>query len=191
MQASYPPPQAPKSSSVPLWLIIGGVVLLVLVAIVGVLAVLGVYGTRKYIANAKTAEARNTLGMIGRSAVTAYEDEGITPDDDAKIAHRICPSASAPVPASKAMVSGKKYQSTPGEWTTDAKKNAGFSCLKFEMSQPQYFQYEYEATATSFVARAHGDLNGNGIYSTFELRGQVVGDKLVVAPSITEIDPEE
>lgn len=190
MQASYPPQPPPKSSSVPLWLIIGGVVLLVLVAIVGVLAVLGVYGTRKYIANAKTAEARNTLGMIGRSAVAAYEDEGVTPND-AKIEHRLCPSATAPVPASKAMVSGKKYQSSPSEWTTDAGKNAGFSCLKFEMNMPQYFQYEYEATATSFVARAHGDLNGNGVYSTFELRGQVVGDKLVVAPSIVEIDPEE
>lgn len=190
MQASYPPQPPPKSSSVPLWLIIGGAVLLLLVAIVGVLAVLGVYGTRKYVASSKTAEARNTLGMIARSAVAAYEDDGATPDD-AKLLHRICPSASAPVPASKAMVSGKKYQSSPGEWTVDAGKNAGFACLKVDLSMPQYFQYEYEATPTSFVARAHGDLNGDGVYSTFELRGQVVGDKLVVAPAITEINPGE
>lgn len=189
MQASYPPQPPPKSSSVPLWLIIGGAVLLLLVAVVGVLAVLGVYGTRKYIANAKTAEARNMLGLMARSAVTAYEDEGAVPD--AKDAHRICPSASTAVPASKAMVSGKKYQSSPDEWTVDAGKNAGFACLKVDMNMPQYFQYEYEATATSFVARAHGDLNGDGVYSTFELRGEVVGDKLVVAPTITEINPGE
>ena len=42
--------------------------LMIVVAIVGVLAVLAVYGVRKYIANAKTAEAKNSLGQIGKDA---------------------------------------------------------------------------------------------------------------------------
>jgi type IV pilus assembly protein PilA len=33
--------------------------LMIVVAIVGILAVLAIYGVRKYIANAKTTEARN------------------------------------------------------------------------------------------------------------------------------------
>ncbi len=38
--------------------------LMIVVAIVGILAVLAVYGVRKYIANAKTAEAKNSLGAM-------------------------------------------------------------------------------------------------------------------------------
>jgi type IV pilus assembly protein PilA len=36
--------------------------LMIVVAIIGILAVLAIYGVRKYIANAKTAEARNSIG---------------------------------------------------------------------------------------------------------------------------------
>ena len=49
--------------------------LMIVVAIVGVLAVLAVYGVRKYIANAKTAEAKNALGQIGKDAVSAFDGE--------------------------------------------------------------------------------------------------------------------
>jgi hypothetical protein len=43
----------------------------------------------------------------------------------------------------------------------------------------------------SFVARARGDIDGDGVMSTFELRGQLIGDRLHVAPTIQETDPEE
>jgi hypothetical protein len=59
------------------------------------------------------------------------------------------------------------------------------------MTAPQYYQYVYEATPTSFSVRAHGDINGNGKFSTFEIKGNLVGDRIVVAPSIEETDPEE
>src|SRR6185295_4557158 len=51
--------------------------LMIVVAIVGILAVLAVYGVRKYITNAKTAEARNSLGQISKDAATAYEKESM------------------------------------------------------------------------------------------------------------------
>lgn len=178
------PMQAPKSGMSTV-LIVVIVVVVLIVPVLGVLATLAIYGTRKYVANAKTAEARNTLGMIAKDAVLAYEGEGA----DGK--RRVCPSASAPVPADRTMVSGKKYMSSAAEWQTDKAANAGFACLRFEMATPQYFQYEYEATATSFVARARGDLNGDGVFSTFEIQGQVVGDRLVVSPAILETNPFE
>lgn len=148
--------------------------------IVGVFAVLGVYGVRKYIANAKTAEARNTVSFIAKDAVTAYE-----------VSRRFCPSASVMVPSSKAQIAGKKYMSTASEWQVDAPGDAGFACLKFALTMPQYFQYGYTATATDFVAVAHGDLNGDGAPSTYRLSGQLVGDRVVIAPQIAETDPEE
>lgn len=183
MQQPYPvPPVAPKKG-MSVGLIILIVVLVTIIPIVGILAVLGVYGTRRYIANAKTAEAKNSLAYIAKGAVTAFEESG-------KDRH-LCSSASAPVPAARSDVSGKKYQSSRGDWMTDSAKNAGFACLKFEMISPQYFQYEYQATATGFVARAHGDLNGDGVFSTFEITGQLVGDRLVISPSILETNPDE
>ena len=182
-QQGYP---RPASSGMGTGAIIAIVVVVVLVAGIGIFAVLGIYGTRKYIANAKTAEAKNALGQLGKDAITAYEGEGLTDG-----ARHLCASASSPVPANRTAVSGKKYQSSRDEWMKDEARNAGFACLKFEMTAPQYFQYEYTATATGFTARAHGDLNGDGKFSTFELKGEVQNGHLVVAPVITETDPEE
>src|SRR5947207_193996 len=58
------------------------IIILVIVGILvvggGIMAVLAVYGTRKYIANAKTAEARNSVAMMARDAVSAYEMESMT-----------------------------------------------------------------------------------------------------------------
>src|SRR5678815_5172532 len=123
--------------------------LMIVVAIVGILAVLSVYGVRKYLANAKTAEARNSLGQIGKDAVTAYEKEGmngsvLTQGCSTDILRSMCKSATKTVPDDKASIAGKKYQSSskPNEdWSKDAAKNEGFSCLKFMMNDPQYYMY--------------------------------------------------
>lgn len=161
-------------------IIIAVVAAVLVVPVLGILAIIGIYGVRKYIANAKTAEARNTLAQISKNAVAAYEGND----------RHLCPSASAPVPADRSLVSGRKYQSTRSEWTAEGTR-AGFGCLKFETTGLQYFQYEYEATPTSFVARAHGDLNGDGVFSDYELHGKVIDGRLVLAPTILEIDPYE
>lgn len=182
-------PAQPPKKGMPVWLIVLLVLIPVLVGGVGIMAVLGIYGTRKYIANAKTAEAKNVLGQLGKDAVAAYEGEHL--DRNGNVTRRLCPSASARVPADRTVISGRKYQSSAAEWTVDSGRNAGFACLKFEMSAPQYFQYEYEATETSFVARAYGDMNGDGVFSTFELKGQIVDGRLVIAPSILETNPFE
>src|SRR5260370_37732809 len=49
--------------------------LMIVVAIVGILAVLAIYGVRKYLANAKTAEARNSIGQIAKDAATQRSEE--------------------------------------------------------------------------------------------------------------------
>lgn len=187
------PPQPPKSGmgTGAIIAIVVGVVALALVAIVGIFAVLGVYGTRKYIANAKTAESRNALGQIAKDAVAAYEREdfsGTVPAGGSVVADRhLCPSAERPVPASVASISGKKYQSAASEWSGDR----GWSCLKFEMMAPQYYQYNYASTPSAFTATAKGDLNGDMVLSTFEIEGQVQNGAVRVSPSIKETNPEE
>jgi type IV pilus assembly protein PilA len=141
--------------------------LMIVVAIVGILAVLAIYGVRKYIANAKTAEARNSLGQIGKDSQTAYEKDSMAgavlgAGASTAVTRALCVSASVPVPATIAGVTGKKYQSDPTigkDWNADVTTNLGFACLKFSMSAPQFYMYNYQSTVgATFTATANGDL---------------------------------
>lgn len=168
--------------------------LMIVVAIVGVLAVLAAYGVRKYIANAKSAEALVSLGTIGRDAATAYESERHHAASGLKA---FCPPASAPVPASIAAVAGKKYQLTSAEWNVDQLARSGFACLTFTIDAPQYYQYAYTATVSgnpgdSFVGTANGDLDGDGVESTFQITGLVSSSGVVnIAPNLLVVQAEE
>ena len=145
--------------------------LMIVVAIIGVLAALAIYGVRKYLTNAKTAEARTALGRIAKDAQTAWERENMSAatieiGETADAARGLCPDA-AKVPAADADVENKKYQSAPSDWTNDA----GWACLKFTMDSPQYFQYSFDsngvtgAEGDNFVALANGDGNSLGQFS--------------------------
>jgi type IV pilus assembly protein PilA len=163
--------------------------LMIVVAIIGVLAALAIFGVRRYLATAKTSEAKNTIGAIVRNGVAAFERES-TPTEmladgstSAQSVHAFCLSAANKVP-SGSVPAGKKYQPF-----TDAKvqndyftgdTTAGWQCLKFQMTEAHYYQYAYNEGSTQpnvtnthgsstggFEATAVGDLDGNGIPSTF------------------------
>jgi type IV pilus assembly protein PilA len=172
--------------------------LMIVVAIVGVLAALAIYGVRKYLLNAKTAEARNAVGQMAKDAKTAYERESMTGSvlgggSSAGASNNLCISAGATVPSSKDLIKGAKYQSKADEWDADkSTPGKGFYCLKFSVTDPQYYMYDYQGdTASGFTAAAYGDLNGDGTTSTFTLAGQVNGGVVFVAPNFNEITPEE
>jgi type IV pilus assembly protein PilA len=180
-----PPPVAPPKKGMPTWL-------LVLICTVGagailvpILAVLAVYGVRKYIANAKTAEARVNVVAIAKDAVAAY-DPGT----------HFCASARASVPSSASMIRGTKYQSAPADWgsSADGAIHAGFPCLGFSLAQPQYYQYAYTSPSPDhdrFEAAAHGDLDADGKVSSFVVRGTAAGGAPAADTMIDETTPEE
>jgi len=188
--------------------------LMIVVAIIGVLAALAIYGVRKYLTNAKTAEARMGVGRLAKDAQLAYERESVATGivkltKTADIAHRLCSSATK-VPLLDADIKNKKYQSQPADWTTlpalaDGSA-AGWSCLKFTMSDPQYFQYEYTTTSDAtksgikgdkYTVHARGDLDGDDTLSDLSMDGEIQEDAvskellLTLAPTITEANPEE
>jgi type IV pilus assembly protein PilA len=177
--------------------------LMIVVAIVGILAVLAIYGVRKYLANAKTAEATNSLGQISKLAAAAFEQESmagtvLTPGSSASMSRALCKNATKTVPnAGIGAVQGKKYQSALSEWNVDETTNQGFACLKFTMDAPQYYLYNYVATVTgnpgdNFTATANGDLNADGIESTFQITGTVNSAYILnIAPNLVSINPEE
>ena len=176
--------------------------LMIVVAIVGILAVLAVYGVRKYISNAKTAEARNALGRMANAAVTEFENEKmaatvLTPGSSSSLSRALCKSSSVTVPSSASFIQGKKYQSTSADWSADSAGNSGFTCLHFTIDEPQYYMYSYASPGSgsagdSFVATANGDLNGDGVMSTFQITGSVNTSMVVnVAPNMLIVNEDE
>jgi type IV pilus assembly protein PilA len=173
--------------------------LMIVVAIVGVLAVLAVYGVRKYLANAKTAEARNSLGQLAKDAASAVEREkgvqAMLPAGSTSSLMRSFCDSSTMVPTAAATISGQKYQSTKADWNAGG-ATQGWSCLKFSLEEPQYYAYTYNATATSansggFNAVAYGDLNGDGTFSTFTVAGSAYSGAIAISPNVQETAPEE
>lgn len=173
--------------------------LMIVVAIVGVLAALAIYGVRKYVLNAKTAEARNTLGQISKDATTAFSRESmagavLSLGTTAAKSNQLCVSAAA-VPASTDTVKGQKYQSNPTEWN-----QSGWACLRFSMQDPQYYQYNYTASGASsagdgFTISARGDLDGDSTTSEFLFKGAIKSASnevvVVLAPNIIENNSDE
>jgi prepilin-type N-terminal cleavage/methylation domain-containing protein len=176
--------------------------LMIVVAIVGILSMLAAYSVRKYIANSKTAEARNGLGRIANAAMSEFEKENMASPvlalgSTSVLSRALCKSASKSVPAGSSAIAGKKYQSLTDDWSADSAGNSGFACLHFTMDQPQYYMYSYaivgsSAPGDSFTATANGDLNGDGVLSTFQLIGAINASYAVnVAPNILEVQPDE
>jgi hypothetical protein len=185
------PPQPPKAG-------LGRAIVVTLVTILGVLLLIGTLGVvamvglRKYLSGAKSSEVKNTLGQLTKDAIMGFERERFDPSaPPGTFTREPCASASSPVPRDTASIRGRKYQSTPEEWNVDRARDAGFACLKFEFTIPQYYQYRYEATPTSFLAGGRGDMNGDGRLSDFTITGEVRDGRLVPATSINEVDPEE
>jgi type IV pilus assembly protein PilA len=170
--------------------------LMIVVAIIGILAALAIYGVKKYLTNAKTGEAKNNIGRLGKDAVSAYERESmagslLAAGAAVSAVHQLCPSAAAPIPA--AVPSGQKTQPDPTGWNA-----AGWSCLKFSINSPVYYQYNYTAATTSgtgaaFAATATGDLDGvTSTTSVWTLNGAMLSGVMRLAPTITEpANPDE
>lgn len=135
-----------KKKGLPTWAIVLIVVAAGAPFVIGIFSAVAIFGVRKYIMNAKRAEAANALGYWAKGMVTCGEKDGL-------------PLTSPPVPASLTAVAGKKYQSAMGEWSDPA-----FVCAGFSMNDPQYFQYQWvQASPSAGNLIAQADLNGDGV----------------------------
>jgi type IV pilus assembly protein PilA len=180
--------------------------LMIVVAIVGILAALAIYGVRKYMANAKSAEGRNGVGQMSKDATTAYYKEGMAGtvmgfNASAGISNNVCPGAAKAVPDDLLKIKAQKWQSSPSDWA-----GSGWDCLHFSMADPQYYSYNYTAPAVGadrhspgveLKCSATGDLDGDGTdYSLFTVEGKIAQEgtgtvQLVIAPNMKEEKPDE
>lgn len=143
----------PERKKTPTWAIVVGILAavgLLGIVVIGIMAALAVNGTKKYLAAAKGAEARNATGQLARGIVTCVENdlEG----------GKSLPPTAAPVPATLAEVAGKKYMSAGTDWDAPA-----YKCARFSMPMPQYYRYQWVRTsATEGSVLADADLDGDG-----------------------------
>ncbi len=151
---------------------------------VGLLATSALYGVRRYLANAKAAEAKSTLSAVGRAAITAFERGQL--GASGAVVHALCRSATA-VPAK--VPRGVKHLPSvrPGDDWHTGDDASGWRCLRFELPEPHYFRYGYSAGGPykgpalggpdpgpdGFEVTAEGDLDGDGETSLFTLAGRV------------------
>ena len=148
-------------------LVAGGFVALVAVSI---------FGARRYIRSAKNAEAPVYLRHLAEGAAAAHARDG-----------KLCPSVSHAVPSLANVMRAARpeisegYHSAPSEWT-----EAGFECLGFHVAGPEYFNYDYQASETSFVATARGAPQGEDKMVTLTLSGHLENGTIVIDPDVVE-----
>jgi hypothetical protein len=127
----------------------------------GAVAALGVHGARKYMLNAKAAEARVILGQITKSyQASLVVPAGAKPKAPKKLLS--LPAVPAAVPR------GARYASSADDWKP-------WAAIQFQLDQPQYFQYEVVAAKDGKNADvlARGDLDGDGVTSLYRLKIQL------------------
>ncbi|MCP4444476.1 MAG: hypothetical protein GY811_03915 [Myxococcales bacterium] len=79
----------------------------------------------------------------------------------------------------------------------DAKnwQNESWLALDFVIMDPHYYRYEFvssnEGGRESYTALAYGDLDCDGMSSTYSLYGEVVDGEVMSAPDIIKIDALE
>jgi type II secretory pathway pseudopilin PulG len=167
-----------------------------LIALVALLVTIGMYGFSVYIKHAKTAEAVGNVTAIGQSAAAYFNDSDAhqpagTRPEQAKAMRHFPPSSRQTVPAELESIKGKKFQSAIGDWSVSP-----WMELQFKVTQPQCYAYGFDAQGSGQAAQATvtatGDLDGNGVRSTYRL--SVVPDpqlQAVVGSTIDRENPEE
>jgi type IV pilus assembly protein PilA len=140
-------------------------------AFLGAVSAMGIFGVRRYLASAKTAEAKHTVGELGRRLARYAEDHRKAPR---------FPASTGRVPAE--VPRGKAYVAGAGDWG-----GATWKALGFSMEGKQYYSYEIATSADGRTATvsAYGDLNGDGVTSRFQLKVVVGKDGSVsVSPQM-------
>ena len=148
--------------------------LMIVVAIIGILAAVAIPAFMKYISKAKSVEANDALKKIYNGAKMYYRNPpnpGVDP-----IAPQVPAPGEGPTPAlGTCCAQGGKCSPSSSIWNTPT-----WVGLSFSMSDNHAFMYSYELDSdeyTGFIARANADLDCDGTYSTYEMRGVINTDR--------------
>ncbi|MBL8609497.1 MAG: hypothetical protein JNL38_19360 [Myxococcales bacterium] len=116
------------------------------------------------------AEATDGLARLGTQAVAhadAHKDVGFP---------KSAPLTPAEVPR------GARAVDPPGTWDHPTWTALGFRASPEGI--PHAFSFAFDGAGSSFTARARGDLDGDGVLSTFETRGVVGAGAASLTPGM-------
>lgn len=148
--------------------------LMIVVAIIGVLAAVAIPAFMQYIRKAKTAEPREHVRRIYEQARVYYFETYGAATALGNIAHQFPATVQMTPVSTCCQPDGQnKCAASAAQWTEPT-----WVALHFSMDDPHYYRYEFisagTGTGATFTARASGDLDCDGIESTFEMYGIVL-----------------
>jgi type IV pilus assembly protein PilA len=132
------------------------------VALVGVMAAIAVPAFLRYIRRSKTVEAALKVRRLFDAAVTYYQQ----PHTDAT-GERLPAQFPASAPLTPAAVPcGEPVPPEPSQWDTPT-----WQALNFAIYDPHRYSYQFDSVgvgeSATFTASAFGDLDCDGVFSTF------------------------
>lgn len=150
-----------------------------------------------YMSRSKTSEAKVRIQQIVQSNTMFVMQDRLIPTDGS-LAH-LCPSDGRPAgeagltpPLTVDCAKGPQGKCTPGgsgDGGYDAKlwtENPVWRELGFEVQEPHYFHYDFKwkndptgQGSCQFTAQAFGDLDADGVYSTYEHVGSSIAGEVM------------
>jgi serine/threonine protein kinase len=154
-----PPTPAPAPKKLNLWLVVGlpvagGVLIIGLIFVA--LAKSSTSAYTDYMRKSKASEAEINLRAIRRGAETYRVEHGGWPSG----------TAGPDPPLGTCCDQGGKCRPDPSLWLGPGKDT--WDVLQFSVDEPHYFSYEYVGSPEAWKARAYGDLDCDGTYTTYE-----------------------
>jgi type II secretory pathway pseudopilin PulG len=142
-------------------------------SVLGMLAAVVIPSFMDYTKRSKKSEVALQLNKLGKNAKRAFVETGSFPPGTAPLTP---PEPCCGQPRNHCRAVPELYAADPA-----------WKALDFQIDEPTLFQYSYSASADgqSFIAKAVGDLDCDGTFITYELRGTMTNGN----PSITYIEP--
>jgi len=144
--------------------------LMIVVAIVGLLASIAVPSLTGYIKKARSTEARMHVEKIYNGArlywMEPHSLSGVVGALPAQF-----PASHVATPALRCCVTGGaggRCVPESAQW-----QDPTWTGVHFSMDDPYYYQYELTSSTNEFTARAIGDLDCDGVMSSFSMIGRV------------------
>jgi hypothetical protein len=136
------------------------------VSAVASLAAIIVPSCLRSIRTSRTAEATENIARIAQAAVGYLNDPTKKPLAAAPLTPPIVPRGSA-------------ASDTPGAW-----EHATWQAVGFSLDESHWYSYRIEVEDRVVRVIANGDLDGDGILSTYERRIEKTGASWVLSPAV-------
>jgi hypothetical protein len=168
-------------------LVIVMIVLFASLPLLGIFAAVAIPAFMRYQSLAKTTEAEQLIRKLSDGALAYYHNPtqpGLAPVPKQLPSVSVGPTP----PVGACCIQGGRCAPDPTLWD-----HPTWQALTFSIDDSHYYSYEYEVIdgGEAYVVRAIGDLDCDGVVSTFEMRGMVTEGGVQSSASILRVNRGE